>query len=85
MQKRHERVPMDKKLKALKVCFFKIIHENYKLNLSFLLLLCLVIQGKDVVCLIYNISTCNFNLGVIRIYMFEILKKFRCSDIWYSW
>ena len=28
MLKRHERDPMDKKLKALKVCFLKIIHEN---------------------------------------------------------
>ena len=37
--------------------------------------MCLVIQGKDVVCLISNIK-CNFNLGVIRICMFEIQKKF---------
>ena len=36
MQKRHERVPMDKKLKALKVYLYKIIHENQKLNFSFL-------------------------------------------------
>ena len=28
MQKRHERVPMDKKLKALKVYFYKLIHES---------------------------------------------------------
>ena len=28
MQKRHERVPMDKKMKALKVYFLKIIHDN---------------------------------------------------------
>ena len=39
MQKRHERVPMDKILKALKVYFYKIIHENCKLNLSFFVIL----------------------------------------------
>ena len=35
MQKRHERVPMDKKLEALSVCFYKITHKNYKLNIRF--------------------------------------------------
>ena len=28
MQQRHKRVPMDKKMKALKVYFYKVIHEN---------------------------------------------------------
>ena len=71
MQKSHAPVPMDKKLKAVKVYFYKIIHENWKLNLSFYILY-LSFQRKNVVCLIYNITTCNFNLVVIRIYMFEI-------------
>ena len=63
------------------VLWYQIVHSLNNANKtvgsfnSFLLLSCLVIQGKDVVCLIYNITTCNFNLGVIRIYMFEILKK----------
>ena len=45
---------------------------SFLLLLLLLLLLCLVIQGKDVVCLIDNITTCVFNLGDVRIYMFEI-------------
>ena len=65
--KKTRRIPMAKKLKALKLYFF-IVHKNRKLNLSFYL----VIQRKDVACLIYNIKTCNFNLVVIRNSMFEI-------------
>ena len=33
MQKIHERFPIDKKLKFLKVAFLKIIHEKWNLNL----------------------------------------------------
>ena len=69
MQKIHERVPMDKKIEGFKSLFF--LNKSRELETEPLLLLDLVIQGKDVVCLIYN-TTCNFNLGVIRIYMFEI-------------
>ena len=53
--KKTRRIPMARKLKALKLYFF-IVHKNQNLNLSFYL----VIQRKDVNCLIYNITTCNF-------------------------
>ena len=67
MQEIHGRVPRDEKLKALKF-FFEIFHKNRKLKLNFYL----IIQRKDVVCLIYNITTCNLNLVVIGVHMFEI-------------
>ena len=66
----HSTRSLNKKLKALKVYFLNIIHENRKLNLRCYL----VLQMKDVECLIYN-TTCNFNRVVIRIYIIQVVQS----------